>query len=132
MTLHEIENLSFAELKAQRTDLVESLKETDAGALAARYVQARMDAKQRDEKLAEQGKTIALLQASLEKAAGEQQALLQQLKQQKAYADAGVKASDQQREEIARLKSESAEIIAGLTAIGVWGVPNTPPAPPAA
>lgn len=65
MKLADVENLSAAELKEQRAAIVESL-EADAAELKARYVQARLDAKQRDEKLAEQGKTITLLQESLE------------------------------------------------------------------
>lgn len=58
MEIHEIENLSFAELKQRRDDLIESLKSQPPGVLAARYLQARTDAKQRDEKLSEQGTTI--------------------------------------------------------------------------
>jgi hypothetical protein len=50
MKLEDIENLSFAELKQQGASIVESL---GGGDLAKRYVQARTDAKQRDEKLAE-------------------------------------------------------------------------------
>lgn len=65
MDLIEIENLSFAELKAKRAELVEAAKTVPPEQLAERYVQARMDAKQRDEKLAEQGRTIALFQDSL-------------------------------------------------------------------
>lgn len=63
MTLQEIENLTFEELKAQRADILESLKTTNLRDVSERYLQARIDAKQRDEKLAEQGKTITLLQA---------------------------------------------------------------------
>lgn len=65
MKIQDVENLSATELKEQRTAIIESL-EADATELKARYVQARLDAKQRDEKLAEQGKTITLLQESLE------------------------------------------------------------------
>jgi chromosome segregation ATPase len=60
MNLAEIENLSFVELKAKREEFIaEAAKATQAD-LAARYVQARTDAKHRDEKLAEQA-TIAAL-----------------------------------------------------------------------
>lgn len=66
MTLTEIENLSFADLKARRDELLASLKDADRAELTARYLQARTDAKQRDEKLAEQGQTITALQAGVE------------------------------------------------------------------
>lgn len=72
-SLIAIENLSFAEIKDRREELVKEAANTPASELAARYVQARQDAKQRDEKLAEQGRTIdALTQglaATTEKAA---------------------------------------------------------------
>ena len=66
MDIHEIENLSFAELKAHKPDLLEALKATPHEELAARYLQARTDAKLRDEKLAEQAKTLAALRQGLE------------------------------------------------------------------
>ena len=70
MTLAEIENLSFADLKAKRDELVEAAAGVPADKqpeqylhnLAARYVQARTDAKMRDEKLGEQAATIKALQ----------------------------------------------------------------------
>lgn len=65
MTIIEIENLTFDELKAQRGQLAAELKDLPADELAARYIQARTDAKQRDEKLAEQGQTIKTLNASV-------------------------------------------------------------------
>lgn len=64
--LTEIENLSLSELKSQRDELIERAKKSDVGELAARYVKARTDAAMRDEKLAEQGKTIQALQQSTE------------------------------------------------------------------
>lgn len=63
MTISEIENLSYAELKARREELIEAAAADDGGVLAQRYVQARTDAKLRDEKLAEQGQTIDALKA---------------------------------------------------------------------
>jgi hypothetical protein len=63
MKLEDIENLSFAELKEQRAELLKHINGNPLDAVAERYLQARMDAKQRDEKLSEQGKTITLLQA---------------------------------------------------------------------
>lgn len=66
MTLHEIENMSFADLKENRVALIESMKLLSAKELAERYLQARTDAKQRDEKLSEQGRTIESLQDGLD------------------------------------------------------------------
>lgn len=71
MNLTDIENMTHAQLKERHAELVAEAAKQPADALAARYVQARTDAKQRDEKLAEQGKTITLLQQSLDKAAAE-------------------------------------------------------------
>lgn len=68
MTLIEIENLSFADLKKQRAELITEAAKATAEELAARYVDARTDAKQRDEKLAEQGKRIDQQQALIERA----------------------------------------------------------------
>lgn len=68
MNLSEIENLSAADLKAKRAELSAALKAEPPDDLAERYVQARTDAKLRDDKLGEQGKTISLLQAALDKA----------------------------------------------------------------
>lgn len=65
MSIHEIENKTFADLKAERESLVEAAKSLPVDDLAARYVQARTDAKQRDEKLAEQAKTIEALRDGL-------------------------------------------------------------------
>jgi hypothetical protein len=62
MNLHEIQNLSFAELKERRDELV---KLAGGGDLAARYIQALTDAKMRDEKLGEQGVTINRLNDAL-------------------------------------------------------------------
>ena len=77
MNLIEIENLSAVELKARRDELVEAAKGAPVEELAARYVQARLDATQRDEKLAEQGKTITALQDAL--SAAKAQAVAAQL-----------------------------------------------------
>lgn len=62
MTIQEIENLSLAELKQQQKELTEQLKGVGIAELAGRYLQARIDAKMRDDKLSEQGKNISLMQ----------------------------------------------------------------------
>lgn len=58
MKLHDIENLTHAELKAGRTELIEEAKTAPHDDLAARYVQARLDSKARDETMSVQGRTI--------------------------------------------------------------------------
>lgn len=64
MTITEVENMDAGTLKAKRAEAVEAVK--GAPELAARYVQARLDATTRDEKLGEQGKTITALQDAAE------------------------------------------------------------------
>lgn len=64
--LQEIENMSYADLKAQRADLIAKVESAPVKELATRYVQARTDAAGRDEKLSEQGRTITILQEALE------------------------------------------------------------------
>lgn len=57
----EIENLSAAELKAQREELAKKLlgeEKVKNEAVVLRYLQARIDAKLRDEKMKEQGLVI--------------------------------------------------------------------------
>lgn len=68
MKLHEIENLSVAELKARRSELATAIANEPVQEIASRYIQARTDAKARDEKLAEQGKAIADLEKQLQSA----------------------------------------------------------------
>lgn len=65
MNISDIENLSSAELKARRDELLAALKDAAPADVAARYLQARTDARLRDEKLAEQGATITALQSGL-------------------------------------------------------------------
>lgn len=89
MTTIDIENMSAADLKAKRAELVEAIKGSPD--LAVRYVQARLDAKTRDEKLAEQGATITALQQGLAAATEKTAALdaeLAKAKQETADADA--------------------------------------------
>ena len=71
MKISDIENMGAAEIKEARADIAEALK--DAPDLIPRYIATLIDAKTRDEKLAEQGRTITMLQeaagASKEKVA---------------------------------------------------------------
>lgn len=48
----QIENMTAAQIKENRDAAVQCAAETDIKTLAARYVQARLDAKMRDEELA--------------------------------------------------------------------------------
>lgn len=66
MNLVDIENMPFADLKSKRAELIEAARQSPLVELATRFVDARTDAKQRDEKLAEQGRTITSLNDSLD------------------------------------------------------------------
>lgn len=66
MTLIDIENMPFADLKAKRAELIEAASLADIRDVAVRFVDARTDAKQRDEKLSEQGRTITALNDALD------------------------------------------------------------------
>lgn len=65
MTTTDVENLSYAKLKEQHDELVKAMQDQPPDDLARRYVQARTDAKARDEKMSEQGKTITELQLAI-------------------------------------------------------------------
>lgn len=79
MAVHDIEAMSFDELKTKRDATVESLTSEPPAVLAARYVKALMDAKHRDEKLGEQGKTIVALQDGMEAAKQQDSARIERL-----------------------------------------------------
>lgn len=66
MPLSTIENMTFAELRAQKAALIEAAAKEPVPELAARYVQGRTDAKQRDERMAEMSRDrdVALTQAA--------------------------------------------------------------------
>lgn len=107
MNFAEIENCSFAELKANRDEL---LKKLGGNELAERYLQARTDAKQRDEKLAEQGATIAALNAGAEALQGK----ILQREQECRAVEAQLAESHAQ---IKRLEEMNEEIEARLTKV---------------
>lgn len=65
MNLIDIENMKAADLKTNKAQAVEAAKSADLADLAARYVQARLDAATRDGKLAEQGVTITSLNTAI-------------------------------------------------------------------
>lgn len=124
MTLIEIENLSAAlgaaELKARKAELVDAAAAADAAELAARYVQARIDARMRDEKLAEQGRTIGLLQDALEKAK-QVEAELRGAKERAAALEAAIaeltaKQEAESRQAAAALDAAIADLTAKLDA----------------
>lgn len=127
--LHEIENLSFAELKAKQADLITEAAKAAPGELAARYVKARTDAKCRDEKLAEQAVTLAALTegsnalteknkalaAEVSRLAGlikEAQAMHGQLAAEKARADKAEALAKARRAVLARLMQDVSPLLA--------------------
>lgn len=66
--LTRVENMTAQELKDSRSELIEDLTSFgNVTELAQRYVQARLDAKMRDEKMAEQGKQITDLNEEVSK-----------------------------------------------------------------
>lgn len=85
MTIQDVENLSAAELKADRNKIADLLgAELTADSLAGRYVQARYDAKARDEKLAEQGVMITVMQDGMAAAKAQIELLTKNLKDKEA------------------------------------------------
>ena len=108
MKIQDIENMTAADLKAKRTELVKALGDAGSGVsvpeLAARYVQARMDAKMRDEKLAEQGLTITNLNALLEVERAATKAALAKWEQTDMALGVRTVEKDQAWEEIGKLK----------------------------
>jgi hypothetical protein len=66
MDITTIEQKSFAELKAERSELTLQAKGAPLDALASHYIRALTDAKHRDEKMGEQGRTITALQDALD------------------------------------------------------------------
>lgn len=66
MKIHEVENMGVEELSSKTDEIALQLVGTDSDVLALRYVQARLDAKIRDVKLAEQAETLKALQEGIE------------------------------------------------------------------
>ena len=110
MQLSEIENLDAAALKAGRSELIEAAKAAPAAELAARYVQARTDAKQRDQKLAEQGETIKHLQSALDEAAKREAGARSETQQAET-------AASEAKKQIAALKDEAVGLTEELRAL---------------
>jgi len=110
--IHDIENMTADELKARSAELAEALNAEPPADLAARYVQARTDAKRRDEKLAEQGKTITALRTGLDattQKADEAMAAAQRLAERcDALAQAAEAAQVQRADETAALGAKLA------------------------
>lgn len=117
--LHQIENMSFAELKEHKEALLAELKANPPGeALAARYLQARTDAKMRDEKLAEQGQKILEIRDELRKTSEAFVGLQSQWAGLQDAVKASSKERDAARAELAELAEKSAaqrKLIAELT-----------------
>lgn len=107
MNLSDIENLTFAELKAKKDEAIEAGKASPLDDLAARYVQARMDAKHRDEKLAEQGTTITLLQEQVASFKSQAAQNAERADKNAAAVDASSKALAEQKQANAELTAEA-------------------------
>lgn len=108
MKLTEIENLSHEELKAQKDALIEAAAQVEIAELAARYVKARTDAKQRDEKLSEQGRTIDALSLGLEAAKEQNESLKSSLAESDNRATHWQDVAGEMERKFAGLKDESA------------------------
>lgn len=78
--LEKIENLTFAELKANRAALVAEAAQQPLQALAARYVQARTDAKMRDERMSAMGLEFTDLGNRLKESAQREAAMAKHIK----------------------------------------------------
>lgn len=107
MTIHDIENMPATELKARREELITAGLDFAPADLSERYVQARLDAKLRDELLAEQGKTITGLEHQADDLLGR----LEQLNvQYKAAKETGATLNAQLAEMTAELAQEKARV----------------------
>jgi len=114
MGLELIENLSAAELKSQRSELVAEAAKVDAAELADRYVQSRTDAKLRDEKMAEQGQAILAAEDRAIRAEDRAASLTQEVERLTARTEAQKAANDLLRTEVNDLKKQLAELQASV------------------
>lgn len=64
--IHDIENNDYETLKAEKDAIIASLSDTPWDEVAQQYVKTLITAKHRDEKLAEQAKTLEALQKGLD------------------------------------------------------------------
>ena len=116
MTLADIENMTFADLKAKRAEAIDAAKKSNAADVAERYVQARADAKQRDETLASQGATITALNQGLAAATEKVNALGGQVKELAAQLEAAGMKEAEMLALTANIRDESAKALADLKA----------------
>ena len=105
MELTDIEGLAAAELKKRRDELVAEAAKAPVEQLAARYVQARTDATRRDEKLAEQGETIAHLQKALDASAAREEQTAAEAETLRGARDAAIENGEANAREIAKVAS---------------------------
>ena len=68
MKLIDIENMTADQIKAQRSECIADAAKGDVAELAMRFVDARYDAKRRDERLGPMGAEIKLLKTELKAA----------------------------------------------------------------
>lgn len=64
--LQEIENATAEQLKERKAEFVERAQESGSAELATRFINARLDAKVRDQRLAEQAEQLAALQTAVQ------------------------------------------------------------------
>lgn len=79
--LSDIQNLTVAELKARREELLTQVRQANPATLGPRYLQALFDAKRRDQRMAEQGAQILELERQLANANAQVHELADALKQ---------------------------------------------------
>ncbi len=114
MEIHEVENMTVAELKARKEEILAAV--AGNADLADRYFQARLDASLRDVTLAEQAKTLGALQTGLEAAKRDAEAQgklidrqvdgIRDAREQMAQLErASVDAEEEHKASLARMKS---------------------------
>lgn len=111
MNIAEIENLSADELKTRREGLKAELAvEIEPETLALRFLQAREDAKRRDEKLSEQGKEITKLQAAVDVATTGLAKSAKETESLRAGKETAEQRAVELAEENAKLRSENSRL----------------------
>jgi chromosome segregation ATPase len=116
MKLIELENLSVAELKANRADLAQQIAAEPQEQFAARYIERTIDAKTRDEKLSEQGRTITALNDALDAKATELRDALASVAELKQEVSATNNTCNQLRESAVTKAAELEDTIRALRA----------------
>lgn len=113
-TVIDVENAAAADLKAKGAEAVAAAKTASHDDLAERFVDARFDAKIRDEKLGEVARTNAALEQG-QQLAGEK---IQALEAKVLQRESNVRSLEAEKRDlqaiIARIRDESAKALADL------------------